>query len=75
MPRAKEEALAIGRTVVSDGPQLHANPRAAEIRGALRAWMRPALVLGRSLVLVALAAFVILVLLPAMVAAQATLPA
>ena len=70
---AKEEALAIGRTVVPDGATFNPTPQAADIRGGLGAWMGPALVVARSLVMVALAAFVILVLLPAAVAAQATL--
>ena len=66
--------MAIGRTVVPDGPTFHANLEAADIRGGLGAWRAPALVVARSLVLVVLAAFVILVLLPAVVAAQATQP-
>jgi hypothetical protein len=64
--------LAIGRTVIPDGPTFKARPEAADIRGGLGAWTGPALVVARSLVMVALAAFVILVLLPAAVAAQAT---
>jgi hypothetical protein len=74
MPRAKEEALAIGRTVVPDGPPFNASLEAADIQGGPGAWTAPALVVARSLVLVALAAFVILVLLPAVVAAQASQP-
>lgn len=66
--------MAIGRTVVPDGPTFNPTPQAADIRGGLRAWLGPALVLARSLVMVSLAAFVILVLLPAVVAAQASQP-
>lgn len=65
--------MAIGRTAVTDGPTFKAKLEAADIRGGLSAWLDLALVVARSLVMVALAAFVILVLLPAAVAAQATL--
>ena len=74
MPRAKEEALAIGRTLVPQRPTRYASRESADIHGAPGAWMGPARVVARSLVMVALAAFAILVLLPAVVAAQATLP-
>jgi hypothetical protein len=62
--------LAIGRIVV---PQRRAVVRleAADIRGGLGAWMGPAGVVARSLVMITVAAFAILVLLPAAVAAQA----
>jgi hypothetical protein len=72
MPCAKEEALAIGRTSMSLGPTLRADQAAAEILGA-RAWIGPAGIVARSLTMVALAAFAILVLLPAAVAAQASI--
>jgi hypothetical protein len=71
MPRAKEEALAIGRTVVHR-PTRYVSRESADIHGALRTWMDPARVVARSMAMVALAAFAILVLLPAAVAAQAT---
>jgi hypothetical protein len=74
MPRAKEEALAIGRTVVPQRPTRYASRESADIHGASGAWMGSARVLARSLVMVVLAAFAILVLLPAAVAAEATLP-
>ena len=73
MPCAKEEALAIGRTVVPRRRTRYASQESADIYGASGAWMGPARGVARSLVMVALAAFAILVLLPA-VAAQATLP-
>ena len=73
MPCAKEEALAIGRISISLGPTLHVDQAAAEIHGA-RAWIGPAGVVARSLAMVVLAAFAILVLLPAAVAAQANIP-
>jgi hypothetical protein len=60
-PRAKEEAMAIGRTVVRP-----------DIRGGLGLWIGPAGIVARSLVMITMAAFAILVLLPAAVAAQAT---
>jgi len=72
MPRAKEEALAIGRTVVPQGPTGTSSLEAADIPGATSAWMGLVGVLARSLVTITLAAFAILVLLPAAVAAQAT---
>jgi hypothetical protein len=73
-PCAKEEALAIGRTVVPQRPTRYVSRESADIHGASGAWIVPARVVARSLVMVALAAFAILVLLPAAVAAQATLP-
>jgi hypothetical protein len=74
MPRAKEEALAIGRTVVPQGLTLYVSRESADIHRALGAWMVPTRVVARSMVMVALAAFAILVLLPAAVAAQAGVP-
>ena len=74
MPRAKEEALAIGRTVVPHGPTVNVILEAADIRGGLGAWLGPVGVVARSLVMITVAAFAILVLLPAALAAQATVP-
>jgi hypothetical protein len=71
MPRAKEEALAIGRTVIPRGPTFHVSQEALRAHGRRNARMKPAAALARSLAMVALAAFAILVLLPAAVA-QAT---
>jgi hypothetical protein len=73
MPRAKEEALAIGRTAIPQRPTLYVRRESADIPGALGAWMGTARVVVRSMVTVALAAFAILVLLPAAVTAQAAL--
>jgi hypothetical protein len=64
--------LAIGRTVVRNRPTVNVSFEAADIRGGLGAWMGPAGVVARSLVMITVAAFAILVLLPAAVAAQAT---
>jgi len=72
MPRAKKEALASGRTFVPNRPTRYVVRESADIHGALGAWMDPARVAARSMAMVALAAFAILVLLPAAVAAQAT---
>lgn len=63
--------MAIGRTVSPQGPTLNVSRESADILGALGAWMVTARVVVRSVVMVALAAFAILVLLPAAVAAQA----
>jgi hypothetical protein len=74
MPRAKEEALAIGRTVVPHEPTASVSSEAADIRRGQSVWMGPAGVVARSLVMIIVAALAILVLLPAAVAAQATVP-
>jgi hypothetical protein len=74
MPRAKEEALAIGRTVVPHPPTVNVSLEAADIQGGRGVWMGPVGVVARSLALITMAAFAILVLLPAVVAAQATVP-
>jgi hypothetical protein len=74
MPRAKEEALAIGRTVVPDGPTVNVTFEASDIQGGLGAWTGPLGVVARSLVMIIAVAFAILVLLPAAVAAQASVP-
>jgi hypothetical protein len=66
--------LAIGRTVVPCGPSADAILKTTDIRSGLGAWMDPLLVVARSLVMIAVAAFAILVLLPAAIAAQATVP-
>ena len=73
MPRAKEEALAIGRTFVPRTSAPYVS-RESAVHGAPGIGMGPARVVARSLVRVALAAFTILVLLPAVVAAQAAVP-
>jgi hypothetical protein len=64
--------MAIGRTVVPHGPTVNVILEAADIRGGLGVWIGPAGVVARSLVMITMAAFAILVLLPAVVAAQAT---
>jgi hypothetical protein len=66
--------LAIGRTVDPHGPAVDVRLVAADIPGRPGPWMAPVGVLARSLTTVALAAFVILVVLPAAIAAQATMP-
>ena len=65
--------MAIGRTLIPQRPTLNARRESADSPGAPRAWLGAAGVLVRSVVMVALAAFAILVLLPAAVAAQAAL--
>ena len=66
--------MAIGRTVIPQRPTLYMSRESADpFAGAFGAWMGTARVVVRSLVMVALAAFAILVLLPAAVAAQAAL--
>jgi hypothetical protein len=74
MPRAKEEALAIGRTVVSYESTIDPILEAADHRGEFGGWTGPVLAIARSLVMGTVAAFAILVLLPAALAAQATVP-
>ena len=64
--------MAIGRTVVPHGPIVRVISEAADSRGGLGGWMGPAGIVARSLVMITVAAFAILVLLPAAVAAQAT---
>ena len=71
MPRAKEEALAIGRTLIPQRPTLNMSRESADIPGALGTWMGAVRVVVLTLVMVALTAFASLVLLPAAVAAQA----
>lgn len=73
MPCAKEEALAIARTGIDRDQPQYVRPESADILGALGAWMVTARVVVRSMAMVALAAFAILVLLPAAVAAQAAI--
>jgi hypothetical protein len=72
--RAKEEALAIGRTAVPHGSVVNAILEAVDTRGGLGPWMGPVRVVARSLAMITVAAFAILVLLPAALAAQATVP-
>jgi hypothetical protein len=64
--------LAIDRTVVPGGPTLQVNKDHAGPDGRRPATMKPAIAVVRSLVMVALAAFAILVLLPVAVAGQAS---
>jgi hypothetical protein len=66
--------LTIGLTVVPEGPAMHVSQQTLLTRGPRVAWISSAAVVARSLAMVALAAFAILVLLPAALAAQATLP-
>ena len=68
------EAFATGRLVIPHTPTPYLGQEsAALVSGALGTWTGTARVVVRSLVMVALAAFAILVLLPAAVAAQAAL--
>jgi hypothetical protein len=64
--------LASGRTVVPHPPTNSVSLVAADIRGQHGAWMGPVTVMARCMVMLTVAAFAILVLLPAAVAAQAT---
>ena len=66
--------MTIGRTVAPQGPALHVSQETLLTHGRRIAWIGSAAVVARSLAMVALAAFAILVLLPAALAAQATLP-
>ena len=66
--------MALGRTVIPRRPTLYMRRESADpFAGALGPRMGTARVVVRSLVMVALAAFAILVLLPAAVAAQVAL--
>ena len=65
--------MAIARTVLR-GSIVRLGREAAEIHGAWSTWIRPAGDVGRSLAIIAVAAFAILVLLPAAVAVQAAIP-
>jgi hypothetical protein len=73
MPSCEEEALAINRTVINQGPTLYERREAAGIDGPTGSHMGAAWVVARSLGMVALAAFGILVLMPAAIAAQTAL--
>jgi hypothetical protein len=66
--------LAIGRTVVSHEPTSNVRWKAADVGHRIEAWVGPVGVVARSLAMITLAAFAILVLLPAALAAQATMP-
>jgi hypothetical protein len=66
--------LAIGRTVVSHEPSGNVSWRAADIGHRIGASIGPVGVVARSLVMITVAAFAVLVLLPAAIAAQATVP-
>ncbi len=66
--------MASGRTVVPHGPTVNLRLEAADIRGQPGAWMDTVGMVARSLALITVTAFAILVLLPAAVAAQAGVP-
>jgi hypothetical protein len=66
--------LAIGRTAVPHAPIVNVIPEVADIRVGLGAWVGPVRVVARSLAMITVAAFAILVLLPAALAAQAAVP-
>jgi hypothetical protein len=74
MPRAKEEALTIVRTNIPQQLPLRLAREAAPTLRRRIAGTSPAAVVARSLAMLAVAAVAILVLLPAAVGAQATLP-
>ena len=65
--------MAIGLTVIPQRPNPQTELGAAGAPGSHSAWMGPTADIARSLALAGLAAFAILVLLPAVVAAQATI--
>jgi hypothetical protein len=69
-----EEALAIGGIVTPRKTTQVESRESARIRTVPSAWIGPARVVIHRLVIVALAAFAILVLLPVAVAAQASVP-
>jgi hypothetical protein len=66
--------LASARTVVPHRPIVNVTSASADDRGGPGAWLGAAGLLAHSLVMITVAAFAILVLLPAAVAAQVTLP-
>jgi hypothetical protein len=66
--------LAIGRRVIPREPIQDLSRESDDVHDAPAAWVGPARVAARSLAMLALAAFAILVLLPVAVAAQATVP-
>jgi len=66
--------LTIGRMVVTYEPSDRPDPEAADHRGEFGGWTVPVVAVTRSLVLGTVAAFAILVLLPAALGAQATVP-
>jgi hypothetical protein len=66
--------LAVGRTVVSHEPAGNVSWKAAHIGHRIGARMGPVGVVACSLVMITVAAFAVLVLLPAAIAAQATVP-
>ena len=63
--------MAIGRTVIPTNPTQDGSRESAAVDVAARTWVGPARVVALRLLMVALAAFAILVLLPVAVAAQA----
>ena len=69
-----EEALPVGRTVIPVTHTPDVRRQSAGSHLAPSAWIGSARVVGHRLVIVALAAFAILVMLPAAVAAQAAVP-
>jgi hypothetical protein len=73
MPSCEEEALAISRTAIPHGPGADVRRDSVGIDGAPGSRLSTARAVARSLGMVALAAFGILVLLPAALAAQAAL--
>lgn len=73
LPSCEEEALAISRTAVPQGSGAAVRPGSVDIDGAPGRRLGTARAVARSLGMVALAAFGILVLLPAALAAQAAL--
>ena len=72
-PRARTEALAISQTVIPQGPGADVRPGSVGIDGTPGSRLGTARAVARSLGMVAVAAFGILVLLPAALAAQAAL--
>ena len=66
--------MAIGRTTVPHRPTVNVVSEAADIQAGLGDLIGPVGVVARSLAMITVAAFAILVLLPAAVAAQATVP-
>ena len=65
--------MAIGRTVVPATPTQGSSRESAEVDAAAPTWVGPARVVALRLLMVAFAAFAILVLLPVAVAAQAVI--
>ena len=66
--------MAIGRTLVSHEPTGNVSWKAVDIGHRIGARMGPVGVVARSLAMITVAALAVLVLLPAAIAAQATVP-